>query len=111
MDRLKFRTTDPAWKTMDAICGDLSRRIAASPRGNCPAEVTAALLRLCASQSCGKCVPCRIGLSELANILDTILEGGASTEDLKLFEDTARVIKDSADCAIGFEAAKMVLPY
>ena len=109
MDRLKFRTTDPAWKTMDEICGDLMRRITTSPRGNCPAEVTAAFLRLCVAQSCGKCVPCRIGLSELANILENILEGGASTEDLKLFEDTARVIKDSADCAIGFEAARLAL--
>ena len=109
MNGLKFQTNDLAWKTMDEICGDLMRRITTSPRGNCPAEVTAAFLRLCAAQSCGKCVPCRIGLSELANILETILEGRATLEDLVLFEETAHAIKDSADCAIGFEAARLAL--
>lgn len=109
MNRLTFRNTDPAWQTMDGICGDLSRRLASSPRGNCPAEVTAALLKLCAAQSCGKCVPCRIGLDELSNILGKVLDGDATMEDLKLFEDTARVVKDSADCALGFEAARLAL--
>ncbi len=109
MSRLKFQTAELAWKTMDEICGDIMRRITASPRGNCPAEVTAAFLRLCVAQSCGKCVPCRIGLSELANILDAILEGRATLEDLALFEETAHAIKDSADCAIGFEAARLAL--
>ncbi len=109
MNRLRFKRTDPAWKTMDRIFGDFTSRLAASPRGNCPAEVSGALLRLCAAQSCGKCVPCRIGLVELANILDKILEGGAFAEDIELFEETARVIKDSADCAIGFEAARLAL--
>ncbi len=109
MNRLEFRTTNRAWKTMDEICGDLSRRVLTSPRGNCPAEVTAAFLRLCVAQSCGKCVPCRIGLSELATILERIFEGNGTKEDIVLFEKTALAIKDSADCAIGFEAARLAL--
>lgn len=109
MNRLRFRTADRAWKTMDEICGDLTRRVITSPRGNCPAEVTAAFLRLCVAQSCGKCVPCRIGLGELANILETILDGSGTRYDLELFEQTALAIQDSADCAIGFEAARLAL--
>jgi len=109
MNRLIFMTTDQAWKKMDEICGDITRRVITSPRGNCPAEVTAAFLRLCAAHSCGKCVPCRIGLGELANILETILDGNGTPRDLELFEQTALAIKDSADCAVGFEAARLAL--
>lgn len=109
MNRLEFGTTNRAWKTMDEICKDLTRRVVTSPRGNCPAEVTAAFMKLCVAQSCGKCVPCRIGLGELANILERIYEGDATHEDIDLLEKTALAIKDSADCAIGFEAARLAL--
>ncbi len=70
-----------------------------------------AFLKLCHSQSCGKCVPCRVGLAQLENIIDDILDVDAesSLSDLTLLEETANSIKSSADCAIGFEAADMVL--
>ncbi len=112
MNRLEFETTGRAsrsWKAMDDVFADLSRKIKSSPRGNCPAEVTSAMLKLCAAQSCGKCVPCRIGLDELSTILINILDGNATLKDVALFEKTAHAIKDSADCAIGFEAARLAL--
>ncbi len=45
----------------------------------------------------------------LSQLLDDVLDGNATLETIDLIERTARVITDSADCAIGFEAADMVL--
>ena len=66
---------------------------------------------MCHSQSCGKCTPCRVGLGQLQLILDKILDMDreASMDDLNLLQSTAEAISVSADCAIGTEAAKMVL--
>ena len=88
---------------------DVCRRAGASPFGSCPVEMTAAFVRLCLAQSCGKCVPCRVGLDRLSDILERILAQRATAADLPQLEFGARAIYDSADCAIGFEAAKLVL--
>lgn len=96
-------------KIMKTLYGDLSRRLEGSPTGNCPVEMTSAFLKLCLAQSCGKCVPCRVGLDKLSAIIDRILEGEGRMSDLDLIEITARAIVDSADCAIGYEGAQLVL--
>ena len=103
-----IRPTD-ADNIMKTLYGDISRRLEGSPTGNCPVELTSAFLKMCLAQSCGKCVPCRIGLDKLAALLDKVLEGEGTMEDLELIETTAQAISDSADCAIGFEGAKLVL--
>lgn len=87
----------------------MERRIVASPPGLCPVDMAASFLKLCHAQTCGKCVPCRIGLGQLGMLLDQVLDGEASLETIDLIEKTARVITDTADCAIGFSAANMVL--
>ena len=109
MSRLNLTKISNAQKTMDGLYMDFDHRIAASPIGNCPVDLTAAFLKVCAAQSCGKCVPCRIGLDSLSGILNTILDGEAELETIDEAERLATVIADSADCAIGFEAAKLVL--
>ncbi len=67
------------------------------------------MLRLCHSHTCGKCVPCRIGLDKLADMLEMVLEDKATLETLKQIEQLAKDIQNSADCAIGYESANMVL--
>ena len=52
---------------------------------------------------------CRVGLAQLENLLNDVLDGNATLETIDLIEKTARVISNSADCAIGYEAANMVL--
>ena len=88
---------------------DLCRRSGASPYGSCPVDLTASFVRMCLAQSCGKCVPCRVGLDRLQSLLEKILEKEATRADLDAVESCAQAIYDSADCAIGFEAAKLVL--
>lgn len=109
MSRLRIPKPDIAQETMNNLYADLDRRVAAGPQGNCPVDLTSAFLKLCLAQSCGKCTPCRVGLDQLSCILDRILEGQANRYDLTVLQETAQVIADSADCAIGFEAAHLVL--
>lgn len=111
MNRLLFKSQDAAQRTVEGLYKDFERRIAASPPGQCPVDLTASFLRLCHSQSCGKCTPCRVGLGQLQIIIDDILDMDTEStmEDLDLLESAAEAISVSADCAIGTEAAKMVL--
>jgi len=88
---------------------DMERRIQAAPPGLCPVDLTAAFLKLCQTQSCGKCVPCRVGLFRLGELYDDVLNGHATLRTLKTIQRTAKAIASSADCAIGAEAARMVL--
>ena len=109
MSRLTMITSDRAQTTMEGLYKDLERRIAASPTGLCPVDMAAAFLKMCHAQTCGKCVPCRVGLGQLAHMLDQVLDGNAPADILPKIEKTAQAIYLSADCAIGFEAADMVL--
>lgn len=111
MDRLYMRAKDRAQYAVEGLYKDLERRITSSPAGQCPVDMAAAFLRMCHAQSCGKCVPCRVGLGQLQNMLEDILSMD-KTVDIKILtrlEKTAKAIKYSADCAIGEEAASMIL--
>ena len=108
MSRLQLETPQKAQQAVDALYQVLEQRLAANPAGMCPVETCLAFLRLCHSQSCGKCVPCRVGLGQLAQLLDDVLEGNADMAALGLIEQTAESIYLTADCAIGYEAARMV---
>ncbi len=109
MSRLKIATKNVAGQTVERLYKDLERRIVASPPGICPVDLALNFLRLCHAQTCGKCVPCRVGLGQLADYLNQVLEGEATMETLGEIERLAKVISNSADCAIGYEAANMVL--
>lgn len=109
MSRLSIATPNKAQLTVEGLYKDLERRIIASPPGLCPVDLQLSFLKLCHAQTCGKCSPCRIGLGQLQNLLEDVLEGRASLKTLDLIRETAEGIMDSADCAIGYEAAHMVL--
>ena len=57
------------------------------------------------------CVPCRIGLGQLEKLLEKVLDNEATMETLDLIEEVAENIKNSSDCAIGFESARMAVSY
>ena len=81
----------------------------ASPPGLCPVDLTRSFIKMCLAQSCGKCVPCRVGLRQLARLFDNVLDGEATEETVENIKLTAEGIYYSADCAIGYEAAKLAL--
>ena len=109
MSRLKIAIENEAVQTVERLYKDLERRIVASPPGICPVDLALNFLRLCHAQTCGKCVPCRIGLGQLAAYLEDVLDGRATMATLGEIERLAKDIEISADCAIGTEAARMVL--
>jgi len=94
---------------VDGLYRDIERRIASSPPGLCPVDMALSFLNLCRAQTCGKCVPCRIGLTQLSTLITGVLDGNATLETVELIERTAEMIEQSADCAIGIEAARIVL--
>ena len=94
---------------MESLYQDLERRIVASPPGLCPVDLTRSFIKMCLAQSCGKCVPCRVGLRQLARLFDNVLDGEANEETVENIKLTAEGIYYSADCAIGYEAAKLAL--
>ena len=108
MSRLEISTPNKAQVVVEGLYKDLERRIEASPPGLCPVDMARAFLELCHAQTCGKCTPCRVGLWQLKNMLTDVLNGEATVDILDLMEETALSIMQSADCAIGIEAAHMV---
>jgi len=60
-------------------------------------------------ESCGKCVPCRIGLKVMLNILNRIATGKGSMSDIDLLERLGKHIKDSSHCGLGKSAPNPVL--
>ena len=100
MSRLDIKTPSKAQTVVDNLYRDVERRIAASPL---------TFLQLCHAQSCGKCVPCRIGLGQLTKLIGQVLDGEATLATLAIIEKTARSIVNTADCAIGRDAARLVV--
>ena len=109
MSRLDIKSPSRAQTVVDNLYRDVERRIAASPPGLCPVDMSLSFLQLCHAQSCGKCVPCRIGLGQLSKLIATVLDGTADMSTIAIIEKTARTIVNTADCAIGRDAARLVL--
>lgn len=109
MSRLSIESPNRAQTVVEGLYRDVERRISASPPGLCPVDMALSFLRLSHAQTCGKCVPCRVGLGQLTHLLESVLDSTATHDTIDLIEKTARVIQDTADCAIGYEAARMVL--
>ncbi len=77
MSRLEIKTPSQAQAVVDQLYRNVERRIAASPPGLCPIDMALNFLNLCHAQTCGKCVPCRIGLGQLSQMLQEVLDGEA----------------------------------
>ena len=108
MSRLEMPTPSRSQLVIEQLYKELERRIEASPPGLCPVDLTRAFLERCHAKTCGKCAPCRFGLLQLKHLITDVLNGKATMETLTLMENTALSIMESADCAIGHEAARMV---
>jgi len=75
----------------------------------CIVNLTRFFIEFTASESCGKCVPCRVGLQQMLAILDKITQGKAAMEDLDLLEYLAKSIAKTALCGLGQTASNPVL--
>ena len=74
----------------------------------CMVEVARFFMHFTQNESCGKCVPCREGTRRMLEILERIVAGEGTLEDLDMLEDLARMISDTALCGLGKTAASPV---
>jgi NADH:ubiquinone oxidoreductase subunit F (NADH-binding)/(2Fe-2S) ferredoxin len=75
----------------------------------CIVDVAHFFLSFIQSESCGKCVPCRVGTRHMVEILDKIRSGKGTENDLVKLEKLARMIKQGSLCGLGQTAPNPVL--
>ena len=90
---------------MNEIARHFSHKVEVYPPGSCPITMQISMLRTAANQTCGKCVPCRDGLPLVARLMQKVLDGRATEKTLDNIRMMATMIRSSADCAIGWNAA------
>lgn len=94
---------------MDITLNRFRSRINSYPPGMCPLVLYRSILQMSLNQSCGKCVPCRDGLSEVDRLFGSVISGDATEETLVKMKDLCEMIASTADCAVGVVAATTVL--
>ena len=75
----------------------------------CMVEVARFFMNFTQNESCGKCVPCREGTKRMLEILERIVAGNGTLEDLDLLEELAKMITETALCGLGKSAAQPVM--
>ena len=90
MARLIIEEASAAEAGFKQLSQEAARRIVAMPADQCPVEFTQSLTRLFLSESCGKCTPCRIGLAQLVQLQQEVLDGVGTTETVELIASTAQ---------------------
>ena len=75
----------------------------------CMVNLAKFFLEFTVSESCGKCVPCRIGTKRMLEILTRITEGKGKLEDIEKLEHLASTIKSASLCGLGQTAPNPVL--
>jgi NADH-quinone oxidoreductase subunit F len=78
-------------------------------QGSCMVEVARYFLEFIQRESCGKCVPCRLGTKQMLDILTDITTGNGKPEDLEILPDLAQGIKQGSLCALGGSSPNPVL--
>jgi bidirectional [NiFe] hydrogenase diaphorase subunit len=68
---------------------------------SCMVDVTRYFMEFCREESCGKCIPCRVGTTQLHTLLGRITDGEASLEDLRQLEELADMVKHTSLCGLG----------
>ncbi|WP_301282216.1 NADH-quinone oxidoreductase subunit NuoF [Enterococcus raffinosus] len=76
---------------------------------NCMVDIAKFFLEFTVEESCGKCVPCRVGTKRLLEILEKITMGNATLDDLDRMEELCHHIQENSLCGLGQTAPNPVL--
>jgi NADH:ubiquinone oxidoreductase subunit F (NADH-binding) len=76
---------------------------------SCMVDVAKFFVEFCMSESCGKCVPCRVGTAHLYELLRRITAGEGTMRDLELLEELCDLVKSASLCGLGQTAPNPVL--
>lgn len=94
-------------KKMGAMIG--SGGLVVMDSHTCMVEVARFFMNFTQNESCGKCVPCREGTKRMLEILERIVAGNGTVEDLDTLEELATTITETALCGLGKSAALPVM--
>lgn len=72
-------------------------------------DVAKYFMDFCKDESCGKCIPCRVGTVHIHGLLEKISQGKATTDDLALLENLCVMVKETSLCGLGQSAPNPVL--
>ncbi len=75
----------------------------------CMVDIARYFLDFTQRESCGQCIPCRIGTKQMFDILDDITQGRGKPEDIDTLLELGNSIKDASLCALGQSAPNPVL--
>ncbi len=76
---------------------------------NCMVEIARFFLSFTQSESCGKCAPCRLGTTQLLEILTRITRGEGQLKDIDTIKEMGETIAESSLCGLGQTCAKPAL--
>jgi NADH-quinone oxidoreductase subunit F len=76
---------------------------------NCMVDVARYFIEFTHSESCGKCVPCRVGLDKALRMLNKFTDGTATRDDIATLDELCRMVRDTSLCALGSSAPNPVL--
>jgi NADH-quinone oxidoreductase subunit F/NADP-reducing hydrogenase subunit HndC len=76
---------------------------------DCVVDVARFYMDFCVDESCGKCSPCRIGTTQILNILEKIARGNGEEEDLEKLEAISKAMSKASLCALGQTAPNPTL--
>ncbi|HEY0592553.1 MAG TPA: NADH-ubiquinone oxidoreductase-F iron-sulfur binding region domain-containing protein [Thermoanaerobaculia bacterium] len=76
---------------------------------NCMVDVARFFIEFTHSESCGKCIPCRVGLNKSLRILNRVTEGAGTARHLELLDELGRYMRDCSLCGLGQSAPNPVL--
>lgn len=72
-------------------------------------DVAKYFMEFCKSESCGKCIPCRVGTAQMYGLLDKISKGRATMADLDLLEQLCDLVRNASLCGLGSSAPNPIL--
>ncbi len=72
-------------------------------------DVARYFMEFCMSESCGKCIPCRVGTTQMYDLLNRILVGEGRVQDVALLEELASLVRDTSLCGLGQSAPNPTL--
>lgn len=109
MGRLTVEPAARADGRMGEFVEAFARRVEAMPPGQCPVGMVLGQLQASMVQTCGKCTPCAQGMPKIAALLRDVAEFRATKATVDAIRAKATLLRDTADCAVGWQAGQMVL--
>jgi bidirectional [NiFe] hydrogenase diaphorase subunit len=76
---------------------------------SCMVDVAQFFMEFCMSESCGKCVPCRVGTTQIYQLLRKITNGSGKSSDLAMLEELCDLVKNTSLCGLGQTAPNPVI--